>query len=291
LPRYDKFLSPINAAIVLNIAGVRAFIAMGLLAVFGCGLAVAEEVPLPRPRPPAWLEPLSFREAAGPDFNSAEVTSAPSDCRRRLATMAAIEPMPRLIGPGACGGRDMVRLDAVLLADRARIEVKPAPVLRCEMAESLAAWIHDEAVPRLKNVGMALQGVETYDDFECRGRNRIIGAKLSEHGKGNAVDLRSFTLADGRVIGLTDMAAPKDLRTGLRESACQRFTTVLGPGADSHHDSHIHLDIAERRNGNRICEWEVREPPPPTEVANARVPLPVPRPVGADAPVNHVRKM
>ena len=288
LPGYDKFTSPINAAIVPKIAPVRALIAIGLLAGFGCGFAAAEEVPLPRPRPPLWVEPLSFREAAGADFNSAAVTSKPSDCRLRLAAMAAIEPMPRLIGPGVCGGGDMVELDAVLLADRTRIELKPAPVLRCEMAEQLTAWVRDEAAPRLSAIGAVLRSVETYDDFECRGRNRVFGAKLSEHGKGNAVDVRALTLADGRTIGLTDTAASKDLRAGLRASACQRFTTVLGPGADGHHDGHIHLDLAERRLGYRICEWEVREPPPPTEVASVQifgkhVPLPTPRPVIAAA--------
>ena len=271
-----------------NIVRVRVLTAMVLLAGFGCGLAAAEDVPLPRPRPPAWVEPLTFREAAGPDFNAAEVTSKPSDCRLRLATVAAIEPMPRLIGPGACGSRDMVELDAVLLADRTRIDVKPAPVLRCEMAESLAAWIRDEAAPRVVAIGAVLRSVDNYDDFECRGRNRVFGAKLSEHGKGNAVDLRSFMLADGRVIGFTDMAAPKDFRSGLRESACARFTTVLGPGADGHHEGHIHLDIAERHNGSRICEWEVREPP--AEVAQA-VPLPTPRPAIANTPVKDGRKL
>ena len=259
---------------------VRALIATVFLAAFGCGLAAAQDIPLPRPRPPLWVEPLTFREAAGPDFNSAEVTSQPSECRLRLEKVAAVEPMPRLIGPGACGGRDMVQLDAVWLADRTRIEGKPAPVLRCEMAESLAAWIRDEAAPRLRAIGAVLRSVDNYDDFECRGRNRVFGAKISEHGMGNAVDVRSFSLADGRVIGLTDMTGAKDLRVALRASACQRFTTGLGPGADGHHEGHIHLDLAERRQGYRICAWDVREPP--AEVAEV-VPLPTPRPAIAAA--------
>ena len=261
---------------------VRALIATVFLAAFGCGLAAAQDVPLPRPRPPLWGEPLTFREAAGPDFNSAEVTSQPSECRLRLEKVAAVEPMPRLIGPGACGGRDMVRLDAVWLADRTRIEVKPAPILRCEMAETFAAWVRDEAAPRLSTAGAVLRSIDNYDSFECRGRNRVAGAKVSEHGKGNAVDVRSFALADGRVIGLTDMTVPKDLRLGLRASACRSFTTVLGPGSDGYHEGHIHLDIAERRSGYRICEWDVREPPP-VEIASVRVPLPTPRPAAADA--------
>ena len=242
-----------------------------LLAGLGGGVAAAEDVPLPRPRPPLWLEPRSFLEAAGPGFDSAAVTAELSDCRKRLQTIAAIAPMPRLIGPGACGGGDMMRVDAVLVAGQAPIEFRPAPYLRCEMAESLAAWIRDEAMPRLAKAGASLRRVETYDDYECRGRNRINGAKLSEHGKGNAIDLRAFTLADNRVIGLTDIGVPKELRASLRESACARFTTVLGPGSDGYHESHIHLDIVARRNGYRICQWEVREPPP-------AIPLPPPRP-------------
>jgi hypothetical protein len=225
-------------------------------------------VPLPRPRPviakPAWVEPHTFREAAGIDFKSEEVTSAPSECRLRLEKIAILTPMPRLIGPGSCGGGDMVELSAVKLSTTLQVIVKPAPVIRCSMAESLSLWIRDEAVPRVaKTGGAALRIVDTYDDYNCRGRNRVIGARMSEHGRGNAVDIRSFTLADSKVMFLTDVHAPKDLRTGLREAACSRFMTVLGPGSDGYHEEHIHLDLAERNNNYRICQWDVREPPPP----------------------------
>jgi hypothetical protein len=138
--------------------------------------------------------------------------------------------------------------------------------------------------PRAAKAGAALKSVDTYDDFNCRARNRIFGAKMSEHGKGNAVDVRAFTLADRRVIGLTDMTAPKDLREELRDSACHRFATVLGPGADSHHEAHIHLDTMARRQGYRICQWAVREPPKP-EIAAVAVPLPLPRPSMAGAAI------
>jgi hypothetical protein len=264
---------------------MRLPIALLMLLSLGGGLARAEPVPLPRPRPPIWVEPHTFAEAiAGLDFNAADVTDQPTACDGRLAAMAEIEPMPRLIGPEACSGRDLVEVAAVLLPDQSRIAIKPPAMLNCGMAESLAAWLRDEAAPRAAALGSALTAIENYDSYECRPRNRVPGAKLSEHAHGDALDLRALHLADGRRIEPTDVHVDKPLREALRESACHRFTTVLGPGADAHHEGHIHLDVLQRRAGYRICQWDVREPPP-------AIPLPRPRPAEADAAVNHSSKL
>lgn len=235
----------------------------------GVSSALADDVPLPRPKPaiPAvavpWREPLSFREAAGADFQTVAVTSEPSDCRKRLEKTAKLRPIPRLMGPGACGGEDMVELEAVLIDKGKTIDIKPAPMLRCEMAEQLALWVRDDIAVRVAKSGLTLASVDTYDDFSCRGRNRVFGAKLSEHGKGNAVDIRSVTFTDKKSVLLTDKTFAKDVRSDLRASACARFTTVLGPGSDGYHEEHIHVDLAQRRGGFRMCQWNVLEPPPP----------------------------
>src|SRR5665213_1236920 len=100
---------------------MRALLTILMLAAFGCGLACAQDVPLPRAHPPMpapWTEPHSFREAAGPDFDSAAVSDKPTPCDERLATMADFTPMPRLIGPNACGGDDMIELSAVVMPDK-----------------------------------------------------------------------------------------------------------------------------------------------------------------------------
>ena len=262
-----------------------AAVAAGFLAA-GVGFALADDVPLPRPRPPMWVEPLTFRDAAGPDFNSAEGTAEPTACDQSLAKIAVFTPLPRLIGPDQCGGRDMISLEAVWLADGAHVDVKPAPVLTCGMAETFAAWLREDVAPRMTPLASELHSVENYDDYECRTRNRVIGAKPSNHGNGIAIDVRSLTLADGRRIELTDLTADKPLRQALRDSACARFSTVLGPGAPFH-AGHVHLDTEQRAHGYRICEWDVREPPP-TVVASVLidgklvpVPLPPPRPAAA----------
>ena len=246
------------------------------LVVAGLGIPTAD-VPLPPPRPPV---AQAVTAPAVPAVAVETDHGPPTDCDKRLAAMAVFTPKPTLTGPGACGGEDLVELDAVLLPDGSRVAVAPKATLRCDMAESFAAWLRDEAVPRLKPLNSPVRTVVNENSYECRGRNRAVGGKVSEHGKGNAIDVRSIVLADKRRIVLTDAAAPKDLREGLRDSACRRFTTVLGPGSDAYHEQHIHLDVLERRAGYRICQWDVREPaPPPARVAvGDPVPLPPPRP-------------
>ncbi|HEY0236230.1 MAG TPA: extensin family protein, partial [Afipia sp.] len=60
-------------------------------------------------------------------------------------------------------------------------------------------------------------------------------------------------------------------------SVCTRFMTVLGPGSDWYHEDHIHLDLAERRNNYKLCQWGVYDPLP--EIAPL---MPAERP--SDAP-------
>jgi hypothetical protein len=85
---------------------------------------------------------------------------------------------------------------------------------------------------------------------------------LSEHGKANALDVRAIKLTNGQSIGLTDRTLSRDVRERVLHSVCARFSTVLGPGSDWYHEDHIHLDLAQRRNDYRICQWNVWDPLP-----------------------------
>ncbi len=118
----------------------------------------------------------------------------------------------------------------------------------------MASWVREDVAPAAAALGSALARVEVAASYVCRPRNNVRGAVLSEHGRANALDVRALRLAEGRIIPITAKDVP-ELMAEMRRSACERFTTVLGPGADASHEFHLHVDLAARRGGYRMCQW------------------------------------
>ena len=207
--------------------------------------------PLPQPRP---ADAPAEQPASPPP---------PSACRLALTDAIAIAPsIPDIKGPGDCGGEDLVRLEAVVLPDKRRVSLKPAATFRCPMATAVADWIRTDMAPLAASRGSVISDLDNFDSFDCRSRNGVTGAKLSEHGHANALDVRGLKLANGQSISLTDRTVSRELRESVLHSLCARFTTVLGPGSDGYHEEHIHLDLMERHNNYKICQWDVWDPLP-----------------------------
>jgi hypothetical protein len=265
-------------------------------------------VPLPRPRPaeaPAIEpeQPAAKRESTPIEKPAEQAATAvpppPSACRLALTDEIAIAPsIPDIHGPGGCGGEDLVRLEAVVLPDRRQVTLKPPAILRCTMASEIAAWVRSDVAPLTTSHGSVISVLDNFDSFECRGRNRVAGAPLSEHGRANALDVRAFGLANGQSISLTDRMVPREVRENVLHSVCARFTTVLGPGSDGYHEDHIHLDLMARHNNYKICQWNVWDPLPqiapmlpaerpaeaPPREETAKSDTPKPEQAGSDTP-------
>ena len=138
------------------------------------------------------------------------------------------------------------------------IEIRPAAKLNCAMAATFGAWVKKDLGPAVKL--RYLSGVKTIhqgSSYSCRTMNSRRGAKLSEHAKGNALDIMKITLKSGREI---DVRRPglfafrqRAVLNDVRGDACKYFTTVLGPGYDRNHKDHFHFDIMDRR-GRKVCK-------------------------------------
>lgn len=150
-------------------------------------------------------------------------------------------------GNGACGIADAVRVRSV-----AGIALSTPARMDCDTAVAFDAWVRQAAIPafgardRLVSMRMA-------SAYSCR---RIAGSgKLSEHGRGRAVDISAFGLASGRTVTLID-GWTSDYGQILRQvhrAACGPFKTVLGPDANRAHRDHFHFDMARRRSGQSYC--------------------------------------
>jgi len=276
---------------IRRVGTVLAYFAICLLPGIGPAIA-ADAVPLPRERP------------AAANDQSASSDSEWTACDQRLTELAEFRPLPPIAGPGECTASDVVQLDAVRLPSDARVTLTPPATLRCPMAEAVTHWIRDDIAPAVVELGTSVRGVETADSFDCRPRNSIPGAKISEHGHANALDVSAFRLANRKSIELTSAHESKSLRQRFRDSACARFSTVLGNGADAYHETHVHLDLIARHDDYRICQWDVLDEAqvavraaaktvqasqaPKSAAATANIPLPRPRPpVNSPSPERH----
>jgi hypothetical protein len=173
------------------------------------------------------------------------------DCRKELKRLGVVYTDLAPIHEGQCGIDYPVKISAI-----GSIGMKPAATLTCDMAATFAGWTRNELVPSAR--WRYFSGVKTIrqgSSYSCR---RIAGeGVLSEHGKGNALDIMSIELSNGNDIdvrkpGLFAFRTRGFLNT-VRADGCQYFTTVLGPGYNYDHRNHFHFDIKNRKNGYRAC--------------------------------------
>ena len=219
--------------------------------------APAGGAPHPAPGEPAPAPPASQTPAGGQGGETVANTtvSAALACHARLSDLGATFRASEVPAQGTCGIEDAVVVEALA----GGVRLRPPAILECATAEVLAHWLRDAVMPAVaERFGHAVSGLVLADSFECRTRNHVVGAPLSEHALGHALDVVAIELAG---IGPIQIA-PSDgesldqtaAKAKLRRAACDYFTTVLGPGSDPEHASHLHLDTKQRGNGYRICE-------------------------------------
>jgi hypothetical protein len=173
------------------------------------------------------------------------------DCRNELKRMGVVYQDIQPIHEGQCGIDFPVKVTAI-----GSVTMKPAATLTCNMAATFAAWTKNELQPAAR--WRYFSGVKTIHQGSSYSCRNIAGeGVLSEHGKGNALDVMSIELNNGDDI---DVRKPglfafrtRGFLNNVRADGCQYFTTVLGPGYNYDHRNHFHFDIKNRKSGYRAC--------------------------------------
>ncbi|WP_245819075.1 extensin family protein [Marivita hallyeonensis] len=214
------------------------------------------EITTARERAFAALSPQATGLSLRPSTRPQDVVTKAMAQRRERARGAVcgdpdIQGEPVGFVPGrlnGCGVQNAVRVRSV-----SGIALSQQSVLDCTTAKALKRWVDTGMKPAVGGKGGGVREIRVAAHFACRTRNSQPGARISEHGKGRAIDISGFKLRDGREITLLNGWTRQDTGAILREMhrrACGVFGTVLGPDSNRFHKDHFHFDTARYRSGS-----------------------------------------
>ena len=183
---------------------------------------------------------------SSPEFVTHGLVPPPSHCPVDPRALGQAEQLPPISQGNGCQIPNPWKVRSV-----AGVNLENGATLNCSVVSPLNNWLNGVAQPAaLLAFGEPIRSTKVAASYGCRARNNKRGAKMSEHGFGNAIDLSEFTLASGRKVtvqaGWSGGAQDRAFLLDLHNGACEHFTTVLGPRSDRHHHDHFHFDLAPR---------------------------------------------
>ncbi|APG84761.1 extensin family protein [Sinorhizobium americanum] len=200
---------------------------------------------LPRAR-----NPLSAPEYTG------EMPRSEIACRQRLKKLGVVfRDVPRIQDGPSCGIDYPVEISGL----SGNIGVKPAVKLNCQVTEAFAKWVKYELAPSSRyRYWSGVKTIKPLGGYSCRTMNSRRGNPMSEHARGNAIDVGKFVLKNGKEIDVRRKGffafRERGLLKAVRADSCKYFNTVLGPGSDPFHKDHFHFDLRTRKSGYRHCD-------------------------------------
>lgn len=154
-----------------------------------------------------------------------------------------------------CGIEAPVELSVVLPG----IKLEPSGTMRCETALALSRWTKEMMLPAaaIALPEKKVTAIANASTYICRNRNSAATGKISEHAKGNAVDISTIAFDKGEPLVMKprgeDGTPEGAFQRTITAAACLFFRTVLSPGSDATHQDHLHLDVLERKGGYLYC--------------------------------------
>jgi len=213
------------------------------------------DVPPANPARPAQQKPASPGKIEDTTAGEKPNNTTAGACVLANANFEAVDAIE---GEDGCGIAAPVRLISVKSGAN-MLAFSQEPFLNCKSARVVADWLTEDVVRLSRSLlGSPVVRLENGPGYVCRRRNNQPDGKLSEHARGNALDITAFQTADGETVSIergwgTDTPKGRFLAE-VHASACERFATVLGPDADPHHKSHFHLD---NRCRGQACTYKI----------------------------------
>ncbi|CAM5764328.1 hypothetical protein LMIY3S_01110 [Labrys miyagiensis] len=203
-------------------------------------------VPLPVRRPGGIDDRMNLNPGANPPQPETKVAmlGAFPGAGMAINNLARMTP-EAAIAKGACSVPQPYRLMA--LGPNSRTTLEPAAIVDSAMVGGLVRWEAGMQAAAKKELGESVVSIKIAASYDCRGMNRKRGAKLSEHGHGNAIDIAGYITASGKEITVKKDFYGKGANAAFLRDVhgvtCDVFQVVLGPGSDGYHEDHFHMDM------------------------------------------------
>ncbi len=217
--------------------------------------ADVQEVAMLRPNNPV----ASDAPMSTPDGAWARTVMPQSEvaCRTELRRLGVeFRDLPRISQGNSCGIDHPVKLSGL----SGGIDVKPAVTLNCQVTLAFAKWVkNDLAISARTRYLTGIRQIQPMGGYSCRKMNnsRQRYNPMSEHARGNAIDIGRITLKNGHDIDVRKKGLFSFREGGLLKSvrgdSCKYFSTVLGPGSNAEHWNHFHFDLRSRKGGRQYC--------------------------------------
>jgi hypothetical protein len=185
-------------------------------------------------------EPPRARAPERAERGSAETLQCHIDLARERIGFRALPDQRFSGGCSALGAVQLLEIGTPVTNLRA---------MTCPLARQFARWSR-EAVQTAADqwLDARVARIETFGTYACRSVNSQPGARLSEHGFANAVDVSGFVLDDGRRITIEQGWNGRDERVrrflrAVHQAGCRRFAIGLSPDSDAYHHDHLHFDM------------------------------------------------
>lgn len=140
------------------------------------------------------------------------------------------------------------------------IKLEPEAKMRCEAALQLSRWAKGNVLPAAEiafGQSKTIVSFHQATSYACRNRDSAETGKLSEHARGNAIDISGFSFSDKSKLDIAPREKDGTMTGAFQRSiiatGCLYFSTVLGPESDGFHKTHIHLDVIKRKADYRYC--------------------------------------
>lgn len=213
-----------------------------------------------RAQPPqqqvAMLKPNNPTYDYAPSSNPSVMPQSEVSCRAELRRLGvAFKDVSRIAQGNSCEVAYPLELSGLASG----VSIKPSVKLNCQVTLAFAKWVKFELVPSARFRYMSGVGrITPMGGYSCRKMNSRSSNPWSEHAKGNAIDIGTITLKNGKVIDVRNKNffafREKGLLKAVRNDSCKYFSTVLGPGSDPQHWNHFHFDLRTRKSGYRHCD-------------------------------------